>query len=405
MKATRKTNRNDRRFNRARIRERQKVRYSGGAQGYKGAKGVEGRESGVKANQAPRYIDGQEFQWHGRPFTSTSGKRYANGWAYAIIGGGRFRGYVEYNEALQAKGKGQDPEKGVDKGEGEKSEKLETVDNKWKANHAEPSEKEAERLRDYRNTLRREWTKVFRRVADLKDAGRERDAKKLLVAAGNKYIKLAREAYEKWGDGEAFNILNSYDLENGGAAGFKKWLENHLYGVLKSDSNDIRALADKADVKTTEREEEIEKPYREKARRDLQEESWEDSAPDASDSWEEEEEGSTLAPEEAAREIGNESETEETEESEAEEEPAEEETAETVESADDAFAAIRRLSTLGGARIATSAARRRLAEEAVTAFKYLGENENSERLGAKRSPISETKPTRSLSSRGARRRT
>jgi len=75
----------------------------------------------------------------------------------------------------------------------------------WKARTDAPTPEQAARMKHVKNILGKEWAKVWRRVADLKEAGKTKEARRVLLTAGNRYFNYAKEAYERWGDGEALS--------------------------------------------------------------------------------------------------------------------------------------------------------------------------------------------------------
>lgn len=77
----------------------------------------------------------------------------------------------------------------------------------WKARTDAPTPEQAARMKHVKNILGKEWAKVYRRVADLKEAGKTKEARRVLLTAGNRYFNYAKEAYERWGDGEALSAF------------------------------------------------------------------------------------------------------------------------------------------------------------------------------------------------------
>ena len=77
----------------------------------------------------------------------------------------------------------------------------------WKARTDAPTEEQKARMSHVKNILGKEWAKVYRRVADLKEAGKDKEARRVLLTAGSRYFNYAKEAYERWGDGDALSAF------------------------------------------------------------------------------------------------------------------------------------------------------------------------------------------------------
>ena len=261
-----KTNSRNRKANKARQNKkarysRQKVMYANkGVQGVSGIdggdnkknKGVQGIKTGpIGAKQAKKPSiteDGIEFKWIDHSFTDNkSGKQFSSGYAAEIISGGGFVGYESLDEHRARKSAQQNKQQEPSREERKKARQREledlkkenktgsftTVDKKWEADSLGPSTAQEERLTHIKGVLKNEWGKVFKRVSDLQKKGDIEGVKRVLTYAGNKYLRICQEAYEHWGDGEAFSILNKYDLDKGGAEGFKDFLQKHLNSVYQ----------------------------------------------------------------------------------------------------------------------------------------------------------------------------
>lgn len=253
---------------------RNKVRYSiSGATGATGATGAQGATSaqgtqGIEGKKAAKpqelVLDGKKFAWKETPFVDKpSGRRYQSGYAYAIISPGGFVGYEEYGEALRRKQQEyahktlpESPDIASDSIFSEKSKLLdkprldpkeaarkrlarvpaETIDGRWKAKRHAPNQRQREHLEYCSKVLENEWRKVFRRVAYYKDKGDQAKVKATLLYAGNKYLRLTREAYEKWGGDEAFSLVHvgNFNLNEKGAGAFKAYLEKQLGAVSRT---------------------------------------------------------------------------------------------------------------------------------------------------------------------------